>query len=80
MVDGLLQYVQSLTKWPLRFKALQKDGKILAVGTDMELAELQAFGESLVTVNEPDHSGLINPTSEEVMKHVSRICITHCKR
>ncbi|THU85403.1 hypothetical protein K435DRAFT_685672 [Dendrothele bispora CBS 962.96] len=78
--DGLQKHVGMITGQPIRFHALQKGGNIRAVGTDMELAELQGMGDSFVALNEPEHSKILDPTSEEIMKHISKICITHFKR
>ncbi|THV01762.1 hypothetical protein K435DRAFT_793088 [Dendrothele bispora CBS 962.96] len=78
--DGLQKHVGMITGQPIRFHVLQKGGNIQAVGTDMELAELQGMGDSFVALNEPEHSKILDPTSEEIMKHISKICITHFKR
>ncbi|KAJ8095605.1 hypothetical protein PM082_023011 [Marasmius tenuissimus] len=79
--DGIQRHVEALTDRPLRFYALQKGGNVRAIGTDMELAELQGIGDSLAPLNEPEYSGIPSPASAEtVMPVVSRICVTHYKR
>ena len=45
----------------------------------MELAELKAAGESFKQNHDPHHTGLENPTAEEIMKWISHICHVHCK-
>lgn len=80
MFNGLQKHVLEITGRPLRFHALQNNGNIHAVGTDMELAMIQGLADFLLTLNEPEHSGLQAPTPEEVISHVLRICITHFKR
>ncbi|THU76183.1 hypothetical protein K435DRAFT_705395, partial [Dendrothele bispora CBS 962.96] len=78
--DGFQDIVQLLTGQPLRFRALAKDGNLHGMGSDMELAELQAAGESFIRINEPVHSGLHSPTALDIMERISRICHVHCKR
>ncbi|KAJ3839444.1 hypothetical protein F5878DRAFT_724507 [Lentinula raphanica] len=78
--DGLQELVRHLTGRDLRFKALHPEGNLLAFGSDMELAELQAVGESFRTSIDPTYFGLQKPTGEDIMKHISRICHVHCKR
>ncbi|KAE9398665.1 hypothetical protein BT96DRAFT_939946 [Gymnopus androsaceus JB14] len=80
MFNGLQKHVLKITGRPLRFHALQKDGNIRAVGTDMELAMIQGLADFLLTLNEPKYSGLQAPTPEEVISYVLRICVTHFKR
>ncbi|KIK66252.1 hypothetical protein GYMLUDRAFT_239237 [Collybiopsis luxurians FD-317 M1] len=46
----------------------------------MELAELKAAGESFKCNHDPCHTGLEDPTAEDIMKQILRICHVHCKR
>ncbi|KAJ3821622.1 hypothetical protein F5880DRAFT_800238 [Lentinula raphanica] len=80
LFDQLQELCEYLTKKPLRFKALSRDGNLLALGTDMELAMIQGAGKSFLKTNEPDYSHIHTSDAEEIVKYFSRICLVHCKR
>ncbi|KAJ3831457.1 hypothetical protein F5878DRAFT_636252 [Lentinula raphanica] len=78
--DGLQDLVLQITGQPLLFYGLHPSGNVHAFGSDMELAELQAAGESFKRFHDPNHTGLTDPTAEDIMRRISRICHVHCKR
>ncbi|KAJ3710836.1 hypothetical protein C8R42DRAFT_729050 [Lentinula raphanica] len=78
--DGLQDLVLQTTGQPLLFHGLHPSGNVHAFGSDMELAELQAAGESFKRFHDPNHTGLMVPTAEDIMRRISRICHVHCKR
>ncbi|KAJ3725287.1 hypothetical protein C8R42DRAFT_640174 [Lentinula raphanica] len=75
LFDHLQELTEHLTKKPLRFKALSRNGNLLALGTDMELAMIQGAGKSFLKTNEPDYSNIHTSDAEEIVKYFSRICL-----
>ncbi len=80
MFDHLIELTQHLTGKRPGFKCLSRDGTLDSMGTDMELALIQAAGASFLKTNEPEYSGVVSNDPEDIVAHFLRICLTHCKR
>jgi hypothetical protein len=64
----------------LKLKRLSKDGTLLSISVDMELAQALGAGDSFLATNEPEYSKIYAKTSEEVIVYFVRCCYTHAKR
>ena len=80
MFDGFRDITRDLTGKAVRFKCLTCGGNLLAMGTDMELAEILAAGDSFAVTNEPEYSHINTDDGEEIVKYFLRVCSTHTQR
>ena len=78
--DELQCIVHLLTGWPLQLKQLSKNGTLISVGVDMELAQALGAGDSFLPTNEPEFSNIHVQTAEEIIEFFIRACYTHTKR
>ena len=69
-----------LTARPLRLKRLSRNGNLISIGVDMELAQALGAGDSFLPTNEPDFSNIHVQTAEEIIEYFIRACYTHAKR
>jgi len=69
-----------LTGQKLRLKQLSKEGTLLSIGIDLELAQVLGEGDSFLPTNEPEFSGITTNEPEEIVKYFIRACHAHVKR
>jgi len=69
-----------LTERPLRLKRLSRNGSLVSIGVDMELAQALSAGDSFLPTNEPEYSNIHVQTAEEIIEFYIRACYTHAKR
>ena len=78
--DELQRATLLLTTRPLRLKRLSKNGNLISIGVDMELAQALGAGDSFLPTNEPEFSNIHVQTAEEIIEYFIRACYTHAKR
>jgi hypothetical protein len=78
--DELQRVTLELTARPLQLKRLSKNGTLVSIGVDMELAQALGAGDSFLPTNEPEFSNIHVQTSEEIIEFFIRACYTHAKR
>jgi hypothetical protein len=78
--DELQRVTLVLTGRPLRLKRLSKNGTLISIGVDMELAQALGAGDSFLPTNEPEFSNIHVQTAEEIIEFFIRACYTHAKR
>ena len=78
--DELQRVTFVLTARPLRLKRLSKNGNLISIGVDMELAQALGAGDSFLPTNEPEFSNIHVQTAEEIIEYFIRACYTHAKR
>jgi hypothetical protein len=64
--DELQRVTLVLTGRPLRLKRLSKNGTLISVGVNMELAQALSTGDSFLPTNEPEFSNIHVQTAEEI--------------
>lgn len=69
-----------MTGQALKLKRLSKDGTLVSIGVDMELAQALGAGDSFLPTNEPEFSHIHVKTAEELIEYFIRACYTHAKR
>jgi len=69
-----------LTEQPLQLKRLSRNGSLISIGVDMELAQALGAGDSFLPTNEPKYSNIHVQTAEEIIEFFIRACYTHAKR
>jgi hypothetical protein len=72
--------ILSITSKPLRFKRLSHGGNILAMGVDLEAAQVLGAGDLYLPTNEPEYSNIHTTELEEIVQYFTRACFTHVKR
>jgi hypothetical protein len=65
MLDELQWLTEVLTGKPLWFKRLTPGGNLLAMNTDMEVAQVLGVAQSFLPTNNPAHSGIPSTVSAE---------------
>ena len=78
--DELQRVTLVLTGRPLRLKRLSRNGTLISIGVDMELAQALGAGDSFLPTNEPEFSNIYVQTAEEIIEFFIRACYTHAKR
>ena len=78
--DELQRVTLVLTGRPLQLKRLSKNGTLISIGVDMELAQALGAGDSFLPTNEPEFSNIHVQTSEEIIEFFIQACYTHAKR
>lgn len=78
--DELQRVTLMLTERPLRLKRLSRNGSLVSIGVDMELAQALGAGDSFLPTNEPEYSNIHVQTAEEIIEFFIRACYTHAKR
>ncbi|KAF8909313.1 hypothetical protein CPB84DRAFT_1703009 [Gymnopilus junonius] len=78
--DELQRVTFLLTGKHLRLKRLSKDGTLISIGVDLELAQALGAGDSFLPTNEPEFSGIHAMTAEELIEYFIHACYTHATR
>ncbi|KAF9479178.1 hypothetical protein BDN70DRAFT_984560 [Pholiota conissans] len=78
--DELQRVTFQVTGQHLRLKRLSKDGTLVSIGVDMELAQALGAGDSFLPTNDPEFSNINAQTAEEIVEYFVRSCYTHAKR
>ena len=78
--DELQRLTHMLTGQKLCLKRLSKGGTLLSIGVDLELAQVLGAGDSFLSTNEPEFSGITTKEPEEIVKYFVRACRAHVKR
>ncbi|KAF8961308.1 hypothetical protein BDZ97DRAFT_1760046 [Flammula alnicola] len=72
---------EALTIARIRLKRLCKDGTLLTIRADMELAQALGAGDHFLPSNEPEFSKIdATTTAEEIIEYFVRVCYIHSKR
>ena len=71
---------KTLTGRKLQLKRLSKEGTLLSIGVDLELAQVLGAGDSFLPTNEPEYSGITTKDPTEIVKYFVRACHAHVKR
>ncbi|KAF8961294.1 hypothetical protein BDZ97DRAFT_1760031 [Flammula alnicola] len=72
---------EALTIARIRLKRLCKDGTLLTIRADMELAQALGAGDHFLPSNEPEFSKIdATTTAEEIIEYFIRVCYIHSKR
>ena len=71
---------ETLTSRKLQLKRLSKEGTLLSIGVDLELAQVLGAGDSFLPTNEPEYSGITTKDPTEIVKYFVRACRAHVKR
>ena len=80
LFDDFQKTVEAITGKPPHFKRLSKGGNLLVMNVDLEIAQVLGAGDSFLTTNEPEYSGIQTTDPEELIQYVLRLCYTHIKR
>jgi len=80
MFDLVQKIVKELTGRSLAFKCLQPGGNLLAMNVDMEFAQVQGFGASILKTNDQDHSGIKTRNPDKIVQYIVKLCHVHAKR
>lgn len=80
LFDELQKVTLALTGKPLRFKRLTPGGNLLAMGVDLEAAQVQGAGLSFLPTNVPEHSKINTLDPDEIVQYFIRACFAHVKR
>ncbi|KAF8986525.1 hypothetical protein BDQ17DRAFT_1548458 [Cyathus striatus] len=81
LFDEFQDIVLQLTSKPLHFKRLVRGGNLLCMNADLEAAQALGFGDSIISTNDPEYSGIpANTDSETILFYIFKGCHTHIKR
>ncbi|TFY74780.1 hypothetical protein EWM64_g9232 [Hericium alpestre] len=80
LFDKVQEVILDLTGRPLRFKRLSRGGTLLSMNVDMEAAQVLGAGDSFLSTNEPDYSGITTREPEELVQYFVKLCYAHVKR
>ncbi|KAJ7803716.1 hypothetical protein B0H14DRAFT_3776863 [Mycena olivaceomarginata] len=70
-----------VTGKPVAFKRLVEGGNIIAMGSDMEGAQVLGAANSFLKTSDPEYSGISHDTpGEKVAPEIIILCTTHAKR
>ena len=78
--DKLQCLTKTLTGWKLQLKQLSKEGILLSIGVDLELAQVLGAGDSFLPTNKPEFSGITTKDPSEIVKYFVHACCAHVKR
>jgi len=78
--DELQSVTLVLSGRPLCLKRLSRNGTLISIGVDMELAQALGAGDSFLPTNEPEFSHIHVQTAEEIVEFFIQACYTHAKR
>ena len=78
--DELQCLTHTLTGQKLRLKQLSKEGTLLSISVDLELAQVLGAGDSFLPTNEPEFSGITTNEPEEIVKYFVHAYHAHVKR
>lgn len=71
--------VERITGKPILLRTLSPHGTLIAMNTDMELAQIQGFCDAFVSTNNPEHTGLDMATSEDAAERGVQLRCVHIK-
>ncbi|KAF9013084.1 hypothetical protein BDQ17DRAFT_1419266 [Cyathus striatus] len=81
LFDVLQDTVQLVTSKPMRFKRLTPGGNFLCMNADLEAAQALGFGDSFLSTNVPEHSGIpVMIDTKTFLSYILKSCHTHAKR
>lgn len=80
LFDEFQRLTHLITNQRLLFKRFSRGGNLLSLNVDLELAQVQGFGDSFLTMNEPEYSEIRTTDPEILVQYVVRACYTHVKR
>jgi len=80
MFDFTQELVQTLTERPLSFRRLRSGGNLLAMNVDMEIAQVQGFGASILQTNDAEYSKINTEDPAEIVQYLVKLCHVHVKR
>ncbi|KAF8175111.1 hypothetical protein BJ912DRAFT_1075466 [Pholiota molesta] len=78
--DELRRVTRVVTGKELKLKRLSKDGTLVSIGVDMELAQVLGAADSFLPTNDRGYSNIDAETPEELVPYFVRLCYTHTKR
>ena len=80
--DELQRITAAVTKQLLKLKALSQSGTLVAIGVDLELAQVLGACKSFLSTNEPEYSKInVPPSSAEILEnYFIRACHGHTKQ
>ena len=78
--EGFFKAVEKATGRPVKFKAFDPSGNILAIILDMEASQVQGLGTTLLRMkmNSPSVTAESNP--DRIVQYVIKLCVVHWKR
>lgn len=79
LFDELQKVTLALTGKPLRFKQLTPGGNLIALGVDLEAAQVQGAGLSFLPTNVPEYSMITTTDPAEIVQYFIRACFAHVK-
>lgn len=80
LFDETQASILAITKKPLRFKRLTQGGNLCAMLVDLESAQALGAGDSFLSTNEPEYSGIDIEDPEEIVQYFIKACHVHIKR
>ena len=80
LFNEMQNVITAVTGHPLKFKRLSQDGTLLTLNVDMEAAQVLGAGDSFMSTNEPEYSGILTTDSAVLVTYFTRVCFTHVKR
>ena len=69
-----------ITGRKLLFRAFHPEGTLHVILFDLEVAQLQGFGDSLIPLNDPEISGITSKDPFVLLQYVTRTCTVHFDR
>lgn len=79
--DELQLIVRHVTGRPLLLKKLSREGTLVSIGVDLELAQVLAAGLSFLPTNEPEFSKIpADVATDVIVEYFVRACLVHVKR
>lgn len=79
LFDEFQRLTKVITGWRLLFMQFSQGGNLLSLNVDLEIAQVQGFGDSFLSTNEPEYSGIMTTDPEVLVQYVVRACYTHVK-
>jgi hypothetical protein len=80
LFDEFQHLTKVITGRPLSFKCFSHGGNLLSLNVDLEVAQVQGFGDSFLATNEPEYSGILTKDPEILVQYVVCACYAHVKR
>ncbi|KAL0564037.1 hypothetical protein V5O48_018019 [Marasmius crinis-equi] len=80
LFDEVRDVVLRLTGRPLAFKRFEKDGTLLAMNVDMELAQVKGASASLMKTLDCSYSGITTKDPDNLAPFFTKLCSVHGKR
>ncbi|KAF8999700.1 hypothetical protein BDQ17DRAFT_1427713 [Cyathus striatus] len=81
LFDMLQDIVGDVTSKPMHFKALTPGGNLLCINTDLEAAQSLGFGDSFISTNQLDYSGIpASIDTKSILSYILKSCHVHVKQ